>query len=298
MDDWRMGVTLFANAYGWRPDARRLSWGSLVRSLTTFRGPAEYRPGVVGEKFDASAKRSPKTLNPMWAPVVLVEGAQRRRAANTESVTAIVLDFDGGLSPEEARAPWMDYRHIVHTSYSHTAEVPKFRVVVPLKRPVAAGAWRRVWEWAVSLSPGADPKCKDPMRGYFVPVARGPYWAEVTDGPLLTVRPEVLPPSSEELRPPPVARTRPPRAPAGDDDRVFLDTLRNDPDARTTVARTLGARIQPGPPAKACGMTCPKCGDASVWFHIDLTALRVAKCNHEKSCQWHGSLLKLLNGEP
>ena len=45
-------------------------------------------------------------------------------------------------------------------------EAPRWRVVIPLARPVAAKRWRDVWQRArAALCPEADPSCKDPSRG-------------------------------------------------------------------------------------------------------------------------------------
>lgn len=269
-------VAFYAHSRATEPVVRRLSWDALARALTTFRPDERAKPDC-----------------PMWSPVRLVEGATRRLAASVESVSCVVLDYDSGIAPEVARAPWMPYRHLVHTSYSHTADVPKYRVVVPLASPVPASAWLRVWHWASGLAGGAnDGACKDVGRAYFLPVARGPHWAEVNGGPLLDVVPSRLPPAPGE-RTTTAPPRRPPRPVGGDDGRAFAHVLAVDPVARASLAGMLDARIYDGPPRRATHLRCPACGEPSAWYYIDITAMRSARCKHLKSCGWYGSLAEL-----
>lgn len=301
---WRADIALFSYALATVPETRAVSWPTLVQSLTRFR-PAVKPEQVphwarLSEENRAKLEAKPKLANPMWAPVQMAEGARRRLDSNVEAFSCLVLDFDTGWPVEKARAPWMNWPHIVHSSYSHTEDVPKYRIVIPLARPVPTATWPRVWHWASTQADGQnDQQCKNPSRGYFVPVERGPYFAVVHDlADMLLVDPARLPPAPSELRkpppPPPKAGSARPRIHGVD--RQIEWALRNDPAARAAVARTLGAVLLNNNPQSAKNMPCPRCGDRSVWFFVDISTMRSARCHH-KTCGWVGSLTMLLNGD-
>ena len=282
---WAADVALFAHARAPVPKPRRVSWPELCALLTTFPPP----PGADTPKLDL----------PMWAPVRF--HTPRRLAANAETVSCLVLDFDKGITPDEAREPWLSWPHVLHTSYSHTPEAPKFRLVVPLETPVPAAAWRRVWEWGTErVGQRNDLQCKDVSRGYFLPVDRGPHWAIVYDEPsfMLDLNPESLPaPVTREVKlpPPPVtaAVVRPDRR-----DDLLRWTLASDAASRELVAADLGCSVRDALPGRiARGAKCPRCGMLDVWFFIDPSKPRNARCPHV-SCEWTGDLLRLKRGEP
>ena len=74
-----------------------------------------------------------------------------------------------------------------------------------------------------------------------------------------------------------------------DHDEILLH-----PDMRMKIATGADATINDN---VARYMTCPRCNRNSVYFFIDLylhhTPLKGAKCNHEGSCGWHGSIGEL-----
>ena len=98
---------------------------------------------------------------------------------------------------------------IGHTTWSHTPDKPRWRVVIPLARPVAAKRWRDVWQRArAALCPEADPSCKDPSRRYYLPSHARDAASESTvrAGPLLD--PATLPELPPVPRPPNMRRVR------------------------------------------------------------------------------------------
>lgn len=301
---WRADIALFSYALATVPETRAVSWPTLVKSLTTFRPAVEPEGlpqwGRLSEDNRAKLKAKPKLANPMWAPVQMAEGARRRLDSNVDAFSCLVLDFDNGTPVDEARAPWMNYPHVVHSSYSHTGDNPKYRIVIPLARPVPAATWPRVWHWADRQSGGQiDGQCKNPSRGYFVPVERGPWFSLVNDvADMLLVDPARLPPAPSETKKAPVqpkAGSQRPRIHGVD--RQIEWALRNDPSARAAVARTLDATFLNNSPQSAKNMPCPKCGDRSAWFFVDIATMRSARCAHKERCGWHGSLTMLLNGD-
>ena len=68
--------------------------------------------------------------------------------------------------------------------------------------------------------------------------------------------------------------------------------LRTNPAVRMAFAKEIGARVA-GEPPKATGVFCPKCGKKSIWFYIDVDRMNTARCNHQNSCGYWGSLYDL-----
>lgn len=271
-----LDISLFDNVWDVRPVARSCSAGGLARSLTTF-------PVIeVANKLDL----------PAWSPARFAPGATRK-AATVEAVSCLVLDHDAG-EPEAALAAWDGWMAILHSTWSHRADAPRFRVVVPLARPVPRERWGAAWSWAAERSQGADPSCKDPSRLYLrpaLPHAGAPHLERVQVGEVLDVLP-LLP-----AEPPPPKR--PAKAalvvPARLRDRAVGVRLGFDPESRERVAAEIGATITgDGTDRRAVRIPCPACGDPSVWFYIAPTRLRFARCNHRKSCGWKGPLEALL----
>ena len=284
-------VSLYAHARDNRPQRRRVSWRALCQSLTTFR------------VLRIEDKRS----CPAWSPAVFPPGATRSSAA-VLALSCIVLDLDDG-DHARALAAWEDVPRIAHTTWSHTDDAPRLRLVVPLAAPVPAKWWPRVWHWAHRRSGlVADPKCKDLSRLYFVPAVRShdwPRWARVYDhgGALLDLRPfGTLPPTPEEVEAERRARApRPPvhrRAGATPEAaaRIRAEILRHDPDARRAAALDAGGRVVGAGSAEvARGVPCPSCGRRSVWWPITPTGSPQALCQHRESCGWRGWLDVLLS---
>jgi hypothetical protein len=135
---------------------------------------------------------------PLWSPTIF-QGP--RNNVNARELSALVLDYDDGTTPEQALAPWSGCVAILHSSWSHTDALPKFRLVLPFSRPTPAATWSRVWWWAVQRAAGSpDPRCRDPQRAYFVPAARPGAWAYAIPGAPLEV------PDPDTLDPPPSSR--------------------------------------------------------------------------------------------
>jgi hypothetical protein len=110
-----------------------------------------------------------------WAPHV----TPGPRTARTH-VTLFVIDCDKlGATEISALGDRLDADSIafyLHTTYGHTTEQPKVRIVCPLSRPVPAELWKVAWPAlmrAVGLDPvaavRADRQCRDASRIYFRP---------------------------------------------------------------------------------------------------------------------------------
>jgi len=141
------------------------------------------------EHLVTDAKGAPKRDLRLWAPCHYPANA-KRGGDEVIHLSCLVLDYDKGLAFEEAQAVWMDWFHLAHSTWSHTPETPKFRIVLPLAGPVAASEWRGVWEWAATLTgPWIDPAMKGRGVTFALPTspsAEAPKIAALHDGaPLL-----------------------------------------------------------------------------------------------------------------
>lgn len=141
------------------------------------------------------AHAGPKRDLRLWSPTLYAAGA-KRGSERVIHLSCLVLDYDAGLAIREATERFEEYFHIVHTTWSHTPEHPKFRLVLPLAEPVHPADWRRVYEWAEERSGRAvDPTGKSLGTTFAlptVPAAERPRTAFSSPGPLLDARVEGL----------------------------------------------------------------------------------------------------------
>ena len=69
-----------------------------------------------------------------------------RAVANITAVSCLVFDFDSGVAFDIVAAKAEGLELLAHTTWSHSAEKPKFRVVVPLARDVSALEYAKLWQ--------------------------------------------------------------------------------------------------------------------------------------------------------
>ena len=108
----------------------------------------------------------------------------RRKQANVLSIDALVLDYDGALSIEEAKERFQDYAYIAYTSHSHLQKggVEKFRIVIQLASPIPAdvsvnehqvirgkGDWHFIKEALRDFAGPVDPKSFETNTMYYLP---------------------------------------------------------------------------------------------------------------------------------
>jgi len=188
-------------------------WGSLtdpqgIRQEETWETLLSHgwwrRPVVVADKVRARG----------WSPAIFT--GDRRAKAGVEAVFALVLDYEApeGEAPtslDDAFDLWGAYRGLLHTSYSHAPERPRFRVVVALARPVSAAEYSLLWRWAATRCAEAghqiDEACRDPSRLWFLPAVppggEASYTARRLDGGLLDVDTALAEQREREAPPPP-----------------------------------------------------------------------------------------------
>ena len=264
---------------------RDVSWPVLAQTLQTWRD-------VAGDK----ARRLEAC--PLWSPVELT--APRRASSNVAAVSCLVLDYDDGVTPEEALDRWEGYERVVYTTWSHTVEAPRCRLVLPLARPVPGAWWKGLYRSQLTdAAAEADPQCIDPARAYYLPAigAGGPHWATRVEGEWLDVydRAQELYRQAQEAARALAERHRQRAADlrarqtaGGDRDATAARILAIDPDARRALAVAMGATLA----SRAAGeiaraMLCRACGRPSVWWAI---SKGWARCDHVNTCGWSGPL--------
>lgn len=227
------------------------------------------------------------------------EGGVRRNAM-FHHASVVALDVEGGPTTREAHERFVAWFHVLYTTWRHTREDHRFRLVVPLSRDVDAREYKLLWAvLAKRLGVGADPQTKDLARALFLPAIRpdgrraaAKAW---TDAPLLD--PDALLTEALALvgpsAPPRPARSLPPvTLPMDDARRLARGRLATEPEARERAAAFLGARVRG---RRAEGVVCPQCGRTSAWFWVEPGQMGAARCNHRNSCGWYGPLDQLLD---
>ncbi len=89
----------------------------------------------------------------------------RRGIDNIEYVTAVPLDYDDGTPFDTILRLGANIEFIAYSTYRHSIEKLKFRLVIPLSRPVSASEYPAVWAALNAMLGGmADDGAKDAAR--------------------------------------------------------------------------------------------------------------------------------------
>jgi putative DNA primase/helicase len=133
------------------PEATQLSWPEYCK------------------RFSRHLEKPNKKAAPLWSPASYPEG-KLRKAEHVQFVSMGVLDIDGGAAPAEILARLKGWKFLAHSTHSHSAESPSFRVAIPFSKPVPAGQWSEIWSRLNDLVlEKNDQSTKDASRMYFVP---------------------------------------------------------------------------------------------------------------------------------
>jgi KaiC/GvpD/RAD55 family RecA-like ATPase len=126
--------------------------------------------------------------HPGWSAAVFRD--DRRAKAGVLRVTAACLDYDNGTPPETVLERWRGMFGLLHTTRSHTEAKPRFRIVLPLSRPVSWFEWEGLWSRLNAHAQGnLDGQAKDASRFWFMPGIRddGEFFAKRLEGVPLDV---------------------------------------------------------------------------------------------------------------
>lgn len=138
---------------------------------------------VEAELFIRNLKKRGHAIGPKDGTAIvgatLVDGG-RIELKYIDTVTALILDIDGKfkkgkeewhevIDPDWALAQ-VPFRAVAHTSYNHTPEHPKYRIIIPLREPISAKQHHRLWWYFFEkLNRKIDPACKDASRIFYLP---------------------------------------------------------------------------------------------------------------------------------
>ena len=171
-------------------------------SLTDTEGAEEYLEW--GEIFDRFEVPQPflGDKQPGWSPARFEPC--RRSKDTVRGVHALCFDYDGGTRIEAAEAVWSGYFGMLHSTRRHTADEPRFRVILPLAREVSPFEYGELWKRVAPHAGNVDRAPKDPSRFWFTPGTDGEYHTSRFDGQPLDPDEWLARPLPREDRPAPV----------------------------------------------------------------------------------------------
>lgn len=256
-----MRLSSFENFWSTSAEAVDLEWSEFVHASSTHE--------FVDVPNGAAALVKFKKTLPLLCPA---EFNGPRLQSNVVRVHACFLDFDGpaadtGLSDDatarvfEIASP---YTYLAYTSFSHASKPNRFRLVLPVSRPVTLAEWPRFIQAVFGLFDGLpDRHCADASRMFMEPYAptgtEAAHWTLPNDGIPLDV--------DGLLRAAPSATPSAPVAPGTD--ALTKDHL-------NALAMRLKRRAKPH--AQAVARALPKLRDGLAFAepgHRDDTILRV-----------------------
>lgn len=228
-----------------------------------------------------------------WSPARYHPG-EKRSKSNVIDVSCVVYDIDEG-SPFELHNMFSDFRYYAHTTYSHKPDYPKWRLILPLKKPVPGADWRRAWKAGRELFQGRtgceiDGVCSDASRLYYIGTREAEEFSNLERGQYLDLDYSHIPEAADKPRAIPHVQKK--AVYAQNEDKAVYMSLKTDPEARRKAAEALGADISEDGIAR--GMICPGCGRSDLWFAIDPTQKSSATCNHKNTCGYFINLYDLL----
>lgn len=244
---------------------------------------------------------------PLWSPAIFTSDTQLKNET-VDVVSLAVFDIDNGL-PFSTHESFMDYQYIAHTSFSHTPQHNKWRLVIPFEEPIPSYLWTFVWGklhkfFQDTTGKNMDVACKDARRFYYLPAGGKHYQYKVNESgrtlgyDLGTLHQEYKEHKEKEkkLR---EERQREKERLADmpeytrDFNREFKDNLRFERGYRMSLAQRVGAKVATD---RAVHFTCPRCQrkDAT-FFYLDPIVMwdengeaysmnHHAYCFHKESC--------------
>lgn len=142
----------------------------ITRFRTLFDKSAHADPTDWAQLFEEFSVPRPflNDDHPGWSAAEF-EPAERS-LSNVRRVHAVVLDYDRGETLDEAELLWCDYYGLIHTTRKHTQAEHRFRVILPLTRPVSAFEYTALWHRINERAGGKlDPAPKDASRFWYTP---------------------------------------------------------------------------------------------------------------------------------
>lgn len=152
--DGQLPYSKFKHERDTTPENKFIHWENLAKHLLMHK--------------ELSSKESGK----LWSATRYIPDTTRL-AANVESLSCIVLDFDDGSDPNAVKAALADYEYVMHSTYRHSKEKPRFRVVAPIYSEIPKENWGQFWtnvkDYLAEKGVNVDTACSDPCRIYYEP---------------------------------------------------------------------------------------------------------------------------------
>jgi hypothetical protein len=140
-------VVVFEDKNDTQPRPYHVPWPSLAQRLCT---------------YDERSSKDGRA----WSPVTYRPGTTRGKA-NVDQVHALVLDVDHQALPLDLLE---GLEYTAHTTFSHSASDPRWRVILPLASSVDGSDWPAFWLRANAHFGGCvDPATKDSSRIFYLP---------------------------------------------------------------------------------------------------------------------------------
>ena len=95
------------------------------------------------------------------------EGTIRRCGNNLVEIYGIVLDFDKNVTLEEAMTKYANYEYVIYTTWRHTLENHRFRMVIPFSRPLKAEDIELRKESIKEVFPDIDPASVSVSQSFY-----------------------------------------------------------------------------------------------------------------------------------
>jgi|GEM_PF-1858266 len=138
--------------------------------------------------------RKSKAGTKAFSPVTVLADAKRSKD-NVLTITMAVFDIDHGITPETVMEKLQGTAYFIHSTWSHTADNPSYRIVIPLTTPVTNADWPETWLKLNHLLGNInDAAVKDSSRLYYLPShpeGRDDFFVKVGEGQFLD--PNALP---------------------------------------------------------------------------------------------------------
>ncbi|KAF0248229.1 MAG: hypothetical protein FD167_2368, partial [bacterium] len=161
-------ISEFSSKMDNQPKKVQITWGNF---LSLIKRPV-IRASKDGKAF------APATFN------------GNRSKENAQETFLLVLDCDDGTPLEESmtKCKNLGYSFAIYTTFSHTQEKHKFRVVFLLATPIPANNYPQLWQWIAKQFPNIDPAPKSTASIFYYPAIKtkdSPFYAESFGGKLL-----------------------------------------------------------------------------------------------------------------
>ncbi|MEI6760132.1 MAG: DUF5906 domain-containing protein [Betaproteobacteria bacterium] len=157
------------------PKQEELPWADFVQRFSvpdTNRGKLPLTEYLALDKTDKEQKRiRDHEKNGPYFIMAAFSKPGTRDAVHVVSMSAFTGDIDTGrIDKTFIQAKLKGYRYLVYSSYSHSADVPMWRFVIPYSRPVTAAEHEKVYAYLqVAFDNQLDKRCKTTAQLWYTP---------------------------------------------------------------------------------------------------------------------------------